>query len=134
MTLLVARRVGEGVVLASDSRELRGEQGERTSRSTRKIYEARPGFLFAWAGYTNVHQAFILELQRRQGLSPALDRLAIERHLDDSVAAIRDRGVTDYGEFFLAWWSPIERKTIARRFTTGGTGEYVEDWGEAGDR
>ena len=64
MTIISALRCGEGVVLASDSRETRSHESGRLARDVRKIYEPRSGFLVAWAGWQSVAQAFALALER----------------------------------------------------------------------
>lgn len=77
MTLIVALRCRDGVILGSDSQEMRGVQGRRLARSTRKIDEPRPGFLLAWAGARDVAQSFALRVKRADGLTPDDDRLGI---------------------------------------------------------
>jgi 20S proteasome alpha/beta subunit len=135
MTLIVALRCRDGVVLGSDSQETRGAQGHRLARPTQKVYEARPGFLLAWAGAQDAAQGFVLRL-RAQELSPSDDRLQIKDRLHDIVKDLRtDPSIaerSDYVEFLLAWWSGQEDKPVALHLLSGGAGEWVGTWAFGG--
>jgi hypothetical protein len=136
MTLIAALRCRDGVILGSDSQETRGPRGHRLARPTRKVYELRPGFLFAWAGAQDVAQGFALRLARVDGISPSDDRLAIKARLhaifNDLRADPAIEGRSDHAEFLIAWWSQREDKHVALHLLSGGAGEWVESWAFAG--
>jgi proteasome beta subunit len=138
MTLIVAVRCRDGVILGSDSQETRGERGRRLARSTRKVYEPHPGFLLAWAGAQDVAQGFALRLERDDDMSANADRLAIKDRLHAILADVRKdpsvEGRSDNVEFLLAWWSRQENKPVALRLLSGGAGEWVNDWEFGGIR
>ncbi len=138
MTLIVAVRCRDGVILGSDSQETRGERGRRLARSTRKVYEPHPGFLLAWAGAQDVAQGFALRLERADDMSPNADRLDIKGRLHAILADVRKdpsvEGRSDNVEFLVAWWSRQENKPVALRLLSGGAGEWVSDWEFGGIR
>lgn len=132
MTLIVAVRCLDGVILGSDSQETRGERGRRLARPTRKVYEPRPGFLLAWAGAQDVAQGFALRLGRADDIYPDADRLHIKDRLHPILADVRKdpsvEGRSDNVEFLIAWWSRQENKPVALFLLSGGAGEWVSDW------
>jgi hypothetical protein len=138
MTLIVAVRCRDGVILGSDSQETRGERGRRLARSTQKVYEPRPGFLLAWAGTQDVVQGFALRFGRAERISPDVDRLDIKDRLHGILAELRkDPSVearSDNVEFFVAWWARRENKPVALRLLSGGAGEWVSGWEFGGTR
>ncbi len=138
MTLIVAVRCRDGVILGSDSQETRGERGRRLARSTRKVYEPRRGFLLAWAGAQDVAQDFALRFGRADDISPDADRLHIKSRLHSILADVRkDPSVeerSDNVEFLVAWWSGEDNKPVALRLLGGGAGEWVSDWEFGGTR
>lgn len=136
MTLIVAVRCRDGVILGSDSQETRGERGRRLARSTRKVYEPRPGFLLAWAGAQDVAQGFALRLGRAGDVSTDADRLHIKDRLHAILADVREdpsvAGRSDNAEFLIAWWSAQENKPVALHLLSGGAAVWVSDWGFGG--
>lgn len=138
MTLIVAVRCRDGVILGSDSQETRGERGRRLARSTRKVYEPRRGLLLAWAGAQDVAQDFALRLGRADDISLDADRLHIKSRLHAILADVRKdpsvEGRSDNVEFLVAWWSRQENKPVALRLLSGGAGEWVNDWEFGGNR
>jgi hypothetical protein len=132
MTLIAAVRCRDGVILGSDSQETRGDRGRRLARSTRKVYEPRPGFLLAWAGAQDVAQGFALRFERARHISPDADRLDIKNRLHAILADVRKdpsvEGRSDNVEFLIAWWSRPENKPVALRLLSGGAGVWVSDW------
>jgi hypothetical protein len=138
MTLIAAVRCRDGVILGSDSQETRGERGRRLARSTRKVFEPRPGFLLAWAGAQDVAQGFALRFERARGISPDADRLDIKDRLHAILADVRKdpsvEGRSDNIEFLIAWWSRPENKPVALHLLSGGTGVWVSDWEFGGAR
>ena len=136
MTLIVALRCRDGVILGSDSKETRGAPGRRLARPTPKVYEVRLGFLFAWAGAQDVAQGFALRLARADGILPADDRLEIKTRLHAIVKELRVdpsiEGRSDHVEFLVAWWSRPEGKPVALHLLSGGAGEWVVTWAFGG--
>jgi hypothetical protein len=136
MTLIVALRCGEGVILGSDSQETRGTAGRRLGRATRKIYVARDGFLVAWAGAQDVAQAFVLQVRRAEELSAGDDRLEVRRRLHEILAALRSdpaiAGRSDHLEVLVAWWSRPESRPVALHMLSGGASEWVSGWAFGG--
>ncbi len=136
MTLIVALRCRDGVILGSDSQATRGTRGHRHARPTQKVYEARPGFLLAWAGAQDVAQSFALRLARAEDLSSADDRLQIKASLHQiqrdvrADSSIEDR--SDHLELLIAWWCGHESKPVALHLLSGGRGEWVETWAFGG--
>lgn len=132
MTLIIAVRCRDSVILGSDSQETRGERGRRLARSTRKVYEPRPGFLLAWAGAQDVAQGFALRLGRANDMSVDADRLLTKDRLHAILDEVRKdpsvEGRSDNVEFLVAWWCRQENKPVALRLLGGGAGEWVSDW------
>lgn len=126
MTLIVAVRCRDGVILGSDSQETRGERGRRLARSTRKVYEPCPGFLLAWAGAQDVAQGFALRLGRANDMSVDADRLLTKDRLHAILDDVRRdpsvEGRSDNVEFLVAWWCRQEDKPVALRLLGGGVG------------
>jgi hypothetical protein len=124
------------VILGSDSQETRGVRGRRLARPTQKVYEARPGFLLAWAGAQDAAQGFALRLARAEELSPANDRLEIKARLHKIIEDLRADpsidGRSDHVEFFVAWWSRHEGKPVVLHLLSGGAGVWVETWAFGG--
>jgi hypothetical protein len=138
VTLIVAVRGRDGVVVGSDSKETRGEGGRRLARLTRKVYEPRPGFLLAWAGAQDVAQAFALRLERARGISSDADRLDVKNRLHEIIADLRRdpsiEGRSDHVEFIVAWWYRRENKPVALHLLSGGAGEWVSGWAFGGTK
>jgi len=136
MTLIAALRCRDGVIVGSDSQQTRGARGRRVARYTQKVYEPRPGFLFAWAGAQDVAQSFALRLARNDELSPNADRLDIKAHLHAIFTELRSdpsiEGRSDHAEFLIAWWCRQESKPVALHILSGGAGEWVETWAFGG--
>jgi hypothetical protein len=136
MTLIAALRCGDGVILGSDSQETRGMPGRRLGRRTRKVYVAREGFLFGWAGAQDVAQAFALRLVRASGLSAGDDRLEVRRRLHGILAELRiDPGIegrSNHLEVLVAWWARRENRPVALHMLSGGATEWVSGWADPG--
>jgi hypothetical protein len=136
MTLIVALRCGDGVILGSDSQETRGMPGRRMGGRTRKVYVAREGFLLGWAGAQDVAQAFVLALRRASGLSARDDRLEVRRRLHGILAELRSdpgiEGRSDHLEMFVAWWAKQENRPVALHMFSGGATEWVSGWAFGG--
>lgn len=133
MTLLSTLRCAEGAIITTDSRETSGTSGGRVAQDVTKLWTPRPGFLFAWAGFENVTQAFALAVQREKGLTPSVDRLEIEKRFLNLLKQIREAGKTDYAEWLIAWWSVPDSMPVALRLTSTGTTVWTEGWQHAGD-
>jgi hypothetical protein len=133
MTIISALRCSEGIVLTSDSREMRGPAAHRLARDVQKIYEPRRGFLVGWAGWQGVAQAFALGLERAPDLSPTMDRVEVKRRLEAIIRHLRDDGETDYAEWIVAWWSESDKKPVALHIFSNRPGEWVTDWACGGD-
>src|SRR3982751_3766635 len=92
MTATLALRCREGVVLATDSRETMAAGARRIARDATKITQPRPGFLVGAAGFRSVTQAFVLAVQRADGLSSSRDRVEVQQRLRDLIEQIRAQG------------------------------------------
>jgi proteasome beta subunit len=136
MTLIIGLRCCDGVILGSDSQVTRGTRGHRHARPTQKVYEARPGFLLAWAGAQDVAQGFALRLARAEDLSPAHDRLETKTRLHEIQGEVRaDPSIEDASnhlELLIAWWSGHEHKPVALHLFSGGRAEWVGTWAFGG--
>jgi Proteasome subunit len=136
MTLIAALRCSDGLILGSDSQETRGARGHRLARSTRKVYEPRPGFLLAWAGPQDVAQGFTLRLARAKRLSPSTDRLEIKTRLRSILTELREdssiEARSDHVELLIAWWCRSEGKPVALQLFSAGAGEWVVTWAFGG--
>jgi hypothetical protein len=134
MTATLALRCREGVVLATDSRETTAAGAGRIAHDATKITKPRPGFLVAAAGFRSVTQAFVLALQRARDLSPSADRVEVQQRLRDVIQQIRAQGATDIAEWTVAWWSRPDDAPVALQLFSGGSSQWIEDWGFGGDR
>jgi hypothetical protein len=136
MTLIVALRAADGVILGSDSQQTRGRRGRRLARPAQKVYEPRPGFLLAAAGAQDVAQEFSLRLQRARGVTPDVDRLQLKSQLQSLLSKLREdpsiEGRSDHVEFLLAWWPRQARKPVALHLLSAGAAEWVDGWAFGG--
>ncbi len=136
MTLIVALRCRDGLIVGSDSQETRGARGRRLARSVRKVYEPRRGFLLACAGAQDAAQSFALHLERAHGLSPDGDRLEVKARLHAILEDVRAdpsiEGRSDHVELLIAWWSRDDDKPVALHLLSGGAAVWVEQWAFGG--
>lgn len=136
MTLIAALRCREGVVFCSDSQQTRGLPGRRLARPAQKLYEPRPGFLFAAAGAQDVAQELALRLRGTEAISPNDDRLQLKARLQEILRELRSdpgiEGRADHVEFLIAWWASGERKPVVLHLRGAGAAEWVDDWAFGG--
>ena len=134
MTLLIARRCTNGVVLVTDSRMTIDGQGKSSSQRVTKVYKVKDDFLLAWSGSQSISQAFALRFQESD-ISTTQSRLEIEKKCRAIIQELKAAGYgDDYGEWLLAWWSVPDEIPVLLHLLSERPGEWVEDWKFAGNQ
>ena len=94
MTLVLALRCRDGIVLASDGQATSEAAGQPTKRATRKLFDIGGRIAWGAAGSVGLHQELRRRLAGLDGLP--VDPAVLRRRLVETVIPIQQRALRDY--------------------------------------